>query len=100
VRKAEWLFWMAVQADEPPVAYDAPQPPAADAMREVDMTGSNAWAQHAADWLETRTHAKRFETATKEIKALVEIDVKLAAGHGIVCSRSKAGALSIKEAKS
>jgi predicted phage-related endonuclease len=99
VRKAEWSFWMAVQADEPPTPYDAPPPPAADAMREVDMTGSNAWAQFAADWLETKTHAKRFETATKEIKALIEPDVKLAHGHGIACSRSKAGALSIKEAK-
>lgn len=100
VRKAEWSFWLAVQSDEPPVPYDAPPPPAADAMREIDMTGSNAWAQFAADWLETRAQAKRFETAAKEIKALVEADVKLATGHGIVCSRSKAGALTIKEAKS
>ena len=99
VRKAEWSFWMAVQADEPPVPYDAPQPPPADAMREVDMTLNNAWASFAADWLETRAHAKRFETATKEIKALVEADVKLATGHGIACSRSKAGALTIKEVK-
>lgn len=97
VRKAEWSFWLAVQADEPPVPYDAPPPPAADAMREVDMTGNNAWSAFAADWIQHAAAAKTFEKAAKEIKALVEADVKLATGHGIACSRNKAGALSIKE---
>lgn len=95
VRKAEWQFWMAVQADEPPVAYPAPPPPPADAMREVDFTGSNEWAALAADWLANQPAAKAFEKCAKELKALVEPDVKLATGHGIKISRSKSGALSI-----
>lgn len=99
VRKAEWAFWMAVQADEPPTPYDAPPPPAADAMREIDMTGNNAWSAFAADWLAHAAAAKTFEKAAKELKALIEPDVKLAHGHGIACSRSKAGALTIKESK-
>jgi len=99
VRKAEWAFWMAVQADEPPHTIDAPAPPAFDAMREVCMDGNNAWAQWAADWLQHRQPAKLFEAAAKELKALVEPDVKLAHGHGLKISRSKAGALTIAEMK-
>lgn len=99
VRKAEWQFWMAVQADEPPVAYDAPPPPVFDAMREVCMDGHNEWASLAADWLQHRPAAKTFESAVKALKGLVEADVKLAHGHGIKISRSKAGALTIAEVK-
>lgn len=99
VRKAEWQFWMAVQADEPPVRIDAPPPPALDAMREVCMDGSNAWASAAADWLQHRPAAKAFEASVKALKGLVEPDVRLAHGHGIRISRSKAGALSISEVK-
>lgn len=99
VRKAEWQFWMAVQADEPPVHIDAAPPPAFDAMREVCMEGHNEWASLAADWLQHRPAAKTFEGAVKALKGLVEADVKLAHGHGIKISRSKAGALSISEAK-
>jgi predicted phage-related endonuclease len=99
VREAERKFWLAVQADEPPVPYAAPPPPAADALREVDMTGNNAFAAFAADWLANRAAAKAFDKAAKELKALVEPDVKLAHGHGVKISRSKAGALSIGEAQ-
>jgi predicted phage-related endonuclease len=99
VRQAEWRFWMAVQADEPPTPYAAPPPPAADALRVVEMTGNNEWAACAADWLANRDAAKTFEKAAKDLKAHVEPDVKLAFGHGIEISRSKAGALSIKERK-
>jgi predicted phage-related endonuclease len=99
VRKAEWQFWLAVQADEPPVAYDAPPPPAFDAMREICMDGNNEWANHAIDWLAHRDASKAFEKATKALKGLMEADVKLAHGHGIKISRSKAGALSITEKK-
>lgn len=99
VRKAEWQFWMAVQADEPPVFIETVAAPAFDAMREVCFDGNNAWAAHAADWLTNRAAAKAHEKATKELKALVEPDVKLAHGHGLKISRSKAGALTIAEVK-
>lgn len=65
--------------------------------RKLDMTGSNAWAEHAAVWLATREAAKKFDGAVSEIKALVERDVNDAFGHGIRATRNKKGAITIKE---
>lgn len=98
-REAE--FWGYVERDEPPPAVDAAPPViiAFDAMREVDMTGRNEWAAHAADWLANRDAAKAFEGATKAIKDLIEADVKKASGHGIVASKTKAGSITIKAEK-
>lgn len=79
----------------PPVA--APEP--VTQYRTVDMSGSNAWASYALDWLANQGPAKAFDKATKELKALVEIDVSLASGHGIQIKRSKAGALSVSAMK-
>lgn len=93
LRKAEWSFWMAVQADEPPVPYPAPPPPAADALREVCMEGRNEWAALAADWLETRAVVARHDKAKDGLKKLVEADVKRAFGHGVELTRDKRGAL-------
>ena len=61
------------------------------------MTGSNAWASFAAVWLENKAAAKKHTTATKELKALVEADVKKASGHGIAINRAKNAALTIRE---
>lgn len=97
----EQEFWGYVERDEmpPSVSAAAPVAIAFDTMREVDMTGNNAWSTYAHDWLVTQQAAKTFDGATKALKELVEADVKKASGHGIVISRSKAGALSIKGAK-
>jgi putative phage-type endonuclease len=96
----ERAFWWHVEQDEAPDNPDAVQASISlDDMREVDMTGNNQWADLAATWLDTRDAAKRFNDAEKDIKAQVEADVKLAHGHGIKVTRSKAGALSIREAK-
>lgn len=89
-------FWACVTEGRRP--HDMPNvavPVNPDAYRTVDMTGSNAWASHAADWLETQAAAKRFETARKDIGALVERDVGIATGHGILAKRDKRGAISI-----
>lgn len=91
-------FWRYVETDTPP-----PDQPAVEAkisldqMREVSMEGRNEWASLAADWIETKCAAKRFEAATKGIKALVEPDVRRAYGHMIEARRAKNGAISIKE---
>jgi predicted phage-related endonuclease len=95
---AEQAFWQAVQDGTPPVppTPPLPPPPPPEAWVSVDMTGSNAWAAHADDWLRHRAAAKAFGVAEKEIKALVEPGVGTASGHGIVVKRAKSGALSIR----
>lgn len=96
----EQQFWTHVQTDTPPPdmpAVVAPVPP--EKWRSVDLTGNNLWAEQAGIWLDNGAAAKRFEKAAKEIKSLVEPDVGKASGHGIIVSRSKAGSLTIKEAR-
>lgn len=97
----EQEFWRYVESDTPPPEKDsaAPIKIAFDTMREVDMSGSNSWANYATEWLQCRPAAKKFEAAEKEIKALVEQDVKLAYGHGIAVKRSSNNALRIGEMK-
>jgi predicted phage-related endonuclease len=95
----ESAFWRHVENDTPPKDEQArPVSIALDAMRTVDMTGNNEWASFAVDWLETHAAAKRFDDATKCLKALIEDDVRLASGHGVKVSRARNGALSVREA--
>jgi predicted phage-related endonuclease len=94
---AERAFWACVETGEPPVAINVQAP--VEAVKRVDMTGSNSWAEHADKWIATKGYAKTFETATKALKELVEADVVEAFGHGITVKRNKAGNLSISESK-
>lgn len=94
---AEQHFWTCVQNGTPPVAVDIKPP--VEAVRKVDMTGSNAWAKHAGTWLANKGYAKAFDVASKELKALVEDDVVEAYGAGIRAKRSKSGSITISEAK-
>ena len=91
-------FWRCVETLTPPVAMPAVEPPK-PAVREVDMQGSNAWAEHAGEWLANRDAAKAFKAAEKEVKALVPDDAARARGHGIEVKRSRNGALRIGELK-
>lgn len=97
--EAERRFWEAVQTGDPPVAVAPPPAPKPVATREVDMGQSNSWTSFAADWLANKAAAKTFDTAAKELKALVEDDVSRAFGAGIEIKRSKSGSLTIKETK-
>lgn len=98
--EAEAAFWDCVQNDRPPVDLPKPpDPPPFDQMRVVDMTGSNMWAYYARDYFEYEEAAKTFETAKKELKGLVEADVRRAHGHGICIERDRRGALRFKEIK-
>ncbi len=93
-------FWRCVESGEPPVqTAPVPAPALPTKFRTVSMEGNNAWASNSADWLANGAAAKKFETAAKEIKALVESDVGTATGHGIEVKRSKAGSLTIKAMK-
>jgi len=93
-------FWRHVTEDVPPP--DMPAEPvkiALDEMRVADMTGNNAWANSAVGWLETNEAFGRHKTHEKELKDLIEADVKRAWGHGLQISRAKNGALRIKETR-
>ena len=96
----EKAFWACVESGEPPAdmpVVEPPKPPAE--WRTVDMQDSNSWASSAADWLENKDAAKRFDKAVKDIKALVEPDVGLASGHSVQAKRAKNGSIRITEMK-
>ena len=60
------------------------------------MSGSNAWAEFANLYRETRPAALDHDRAKAELKALVPEDAKEASGHGIRARRSKSGAISFE----
>jgi predicted phage-related endonuclease len=95
--EAEMRFWACVQTGEAPVPFPAPRAPKPMGVREVCLEGNNAWASHAADWLDSRDAARKHAAATSGLKELVEVDVARAFGHGLEAKRNKAGAVSIKE---
>lgn len=89
----EAVFWKHVQDGTPPAPLPVPPAPKPVGVREVDMTGSNAWASHAADYTETLLAADRHDLARKGLKELVPNDASKAFGHGLVLKRDKRGAL-------
>jgi len=58
------------------------------------MSSSNAWAEFAAVFRQTRPAFLRHENAKTELKCLMPEDAKEAIGHGIRAKRSKSGAIS------
>jgi predicted phage-related endonuclease len=92
---AERKFWRCVESGEPPRLFFA-EPPRAriEAIRVVDMCSSNAWAEFAAVFRQTRTAFLQHENAKAELKSLMPEDAKEAIGHGIRAKRSKSGAIS------
>lgn len=92
---AEADFWDCVLNGSAPVAAPFIAPPV-PAIRKADMTGNNEWHSVAADWLEHKPAAAKFEKAVKAIKGLVPEDAVEAYGAGICVSRAKNGALTIK----
>jgi putative phage-type endonuclease len=92
---AEKKFWRCVQSGEVPHLIMAEPPrPRIDAIRIVDMSSSNSWAEFAALFRNTRDAFLDHERAKGELKALVPEDAKEAIGHGIRAKRSKSGAVS------
>ena len=92
---AEKKFWRCVQFGETPHLINAEPPrPRIEAVRIVDMTASNSWAEFAALYCNTRAAFLDHERAKSELKALVPEDAKEAIGHGVRAKRSKAGAVS------
>lgn len=96
----EKLFWSHVIDRTPPVEMPAIEVPIpVSDMRVIDMDGNNEWAAAAYDWIGTIAAKKDHDRATKDLKAMVEEDVREAAGYGIVAKRAKNGAIRISEVK-
>ncbi len=92
---AERKFWRCVESGEEPKLFGVEPPkPRIEAVRIVDMTSSNAWAQFAAVFARTRDAHLEHEAAKAELKSLMPQDAKEAIGHGVRGRRSKSGAVS------
>lgn len=92
---AEKKFWKCIQTGEPPALFgiEAPRPRLA-AVKIVDMSSSNSWADLAATFIQTRAAYQNHEATKSELKKLVPEDAKEASGHGLRAKRSKSGAIS------
>ena len=92
---AEKKFWRCVESGETPHLINAEPPrPRIEAIRIVDMSSSNSWAEFAALFRSTRGAFLDHERAKSELKALIPEDAKEAIGHGVRAKRSKSGAVS------
>jgi predicted phage-related endonuclease len=92
---AEKKFWRCVEANEAPRLFGV-EPPRLriEAVRVVDMSTSNPWAEFAGVFRRTRPAFLEHENAKLELKGLMPEDAKEAIGHGIRAKRSKSGAVS------
>jgi predicted phage-related endonuclease len=94
---AEKKFWRCVESGEPPRLFGVESPrPRIAAVRMVDMSASNAWAEFAAIFRTTRGAFLEHERAKTELKGLMPEDAKEAFGHGVRAKRSKSGAISFE----
>jgi len=92
---AEKKFWRCVESGEPPRLFGIEPPrPRVDAVRVVDMSGSNSWATFADVFCRTRAAYLKHDSAKAELKKLVPEDAREASGHGVRAKRSKSGAIS------
>jgi predicted phage-related endonuclease len=92
---AERKFWRCVESGEPPRLFGVEPPkPRIEAVRIVDMSASNSWAEFAGLFRTTRQAFLDHERSKAELKALMPDDSKEAVGHGVRAKRSKSGAIS------
>jgi predicted phage-related endonuclease len=92
---AEKKFWRCVQTGERPHLFGVEPPrPRIEAVRIVDMSSSNSWAEFASTFQRTQAAHLEHENAKAELKKLMPEDAKEAIGHGLRAKRSKSGAVS------
>ncbi len=94
---AEKKFWRCVETGETPHLFGV-EPPRArlEAVRIVDMSASNSWAEFAATFRRTRAAHQEHEGVKADLKKLVPEDAREASGHGLRAKRSKSGAISFE----
>jgi hypothetical protein len=86
---AEPKFWHCVESGEPPRLFGLEPPkPRIEAVRIVDMSASNSWAEFAGLFRSTRQAFLDHERSKTELKALLPEDAKEAIGHGVRAKRS------------
>ena len=91
---AEKKFWRCVMSGEQPRLFGVEPPrPRLEAVRIVEMSASNAWADLAATYRRTRAAHQEHERTKAELKSLVPEDAREAIGHGLRAKRSKSGAV-------
>src|SRR5271169_420350 len=94
---AEKKFWRCVMSGEVPHLFGIEPPrPRLAAVRTVDMSSSNSWAEFATTFRRTRPAYQEHEGAKADLKKLVPEDAKEATGHGLRAKRSKSGAISFE----
>jgi hypothetical protein len=95
---AEKKFWRCVMNGEEPRLFGVEPPrPRLEAVRSVDMSASNSWAEFSATYCRTRQAHLDHEGAKAELKKLVPEDAREAFGHGV--KGSKSGAISFELAE-
>ncbi len=76
---AERKFWRCVESGEPPRLFGVEPPkPRIEAVRIVDMSASNSWAEFAGVFRSTRAAFLDHERAKAELKGLMPEDAKQA----------------------
>jgi predicted phage-related endonuclease len=94
---AEKKFWRSVMSGEEPRLFGVEPPrPRLEAVRVVDMSASNSWAELASTFRRTRPAFQEHEGTKAELKKLVPEDAREASGHGLRAKRSKSGAVSFE----
>jgi predicted phage-related endonuclease len=93
---AERKFWRCVESGEPPSLFGVEPPKPRIAVRIVDMSASNAWAEFAGTFARTHPAFLEHERARAELKGLVPEDAQQAIGHGVRAKRSKSGAITFE----
>src|SRR5215469_15671859 len=92
-------FWLCVRSKTPPVELPAAPPPPVLAVKEYTMDNNDQWKSLADRWIQAYGAAEIAKTAERALKVMVPADAKICSGHGIIITRNRAGALSLREAK-
>src|SRR5262249_18028217 len=94
---AERKFWRCVENGTPPALFGIEPPkPRIAAVRIVDMSTSNGWAEFAATFTRTHPAFLEHERAKAELKSLMPEDAQQAIGHGVRAKRSESGAITFE----